>query len=568
MESLNFIEQLNELALNEDVFAVSTAINELRGKFDDFVLEEERKVQVAQQVAKENEEEEPVQEGDFGKDDFYAIFNVYKLKRKEAVDARKAIEDANLQSKKTLITKLTEVIQSEENIGSAFNSFKEIQIKWKEIGDIPRDKRSSIQAEYSKLIEDFYYNIKIYKDLKDHDFHRNTQLKDKVIEGLKALKDIKSIKELETQLKALQHDWDDIGPVQNEEWDRIKGSYWTEVRSVYERINRHYDDRRLKQQENLKLKEELIIETKSIIENAAEFDSISIWDSKTKEILALQAKWKTIGFGPKKENDAIWKTFRGLCDQYFEFKNNFFGKVNEKFDAIATQKEELIAKAIELNSSTDWKETSNKLIQLQKQWKQLGHAGRKNEQILWKKFRTACDSFFNARQSTFDEQDKAYEDNLTQKEAVLKEINEYKLSKDKEQSLKDLLEFSKKFNVIGRVPMKAKEKVFKAYKSAMDKQYGDMKLEGAEKDKVLFSAKIEMLKASPDASRLFNDMKFDLRKDIDKQQKEVNQLENNLGFFSSSKSANPLMLEVEGKISKAKEKVELIKTKLKMIPNE
>ena len=568
MEHLDFIEQLKELALNEDVFAVSKAINELRVKFDDYVLEEERKVQVAQLVAKENEEEIPVHEGDFGKDDFYSVFEVYKQKRKEAIESRKSIEEANLQSKRALITKLTEVIQSEENIGSAFNSFKEIQEKWKEIGDIPRDKRNSIQTEYSKLIEDFYYNIKIYKDLKDHDFHRNTQMKDKVIEGLKSLKDIKSIKELESQLKVLQHDWDDIGPVQNEEWERMKGAYWTEVRSIYERINRHYDDRRLKQQENLKLKEELIVETKSIVENADEFDSISIWDTKTKEILALQAKWKSIGFGPKKENDAIWKTFRALCDQYFEVKNEFFGKVNEKFDAIATQKEELITKAIELNTSTDWKETSNKLIQLQKQWKQLGHAGRKNEQILWKKFRTACDSFFNARQANFDKQDKVYEDNLVLKEAVLKEISDYKLSKDKEQSLQDLLEFSKKFNVIGRVPMKAKDSVFKAFKSAMDKHYGDMKLEGAEKDKILFSAKIEMLKASPNSSRLLNDMKFDFRKDIDKQQKEVNQLENNLGFFSNSKGANPLMLEVEEKINKAKQKIESIKVKLKMIPNE
>lgn len=568
MESTDFIERLKELAANEDVMAVSQEVNELRTKFSDYILEEERKAQVAKLEAQEKGEEVPETDNDFGKEAFYEIYDAYKVARKAAVDELKAIEERNLQQKRGLIAKLKDVVQNEENIGAAFAAFKEVQEEWKTIGDIARDKRNDIQSEYSKLIEDFFYNIKIYKELKDHDFNRNHQLKMELIEKLKKLVEVKNIKEVETQLKALQNDWEDIGPVPNEKWEELKDHYWTEVRSVYDRINRFYDDRRSEQQENLKKKQAIIDALTPELEGMETWDSVKEWDDKTSTVLEFQKQWKSIGFGPKKENDMIWKEFRALCDRFFEAKKGFFKDANAAFDAVADQKQKLVDKAVVLKDSTDWKETSNQIIQLQKEWKKLGHAGRRNEQKLWKSFRGACDHFFAARQSHFDEKDKQFEVNQKAKEALLETIEAYQLPESKEEALNQLKTFSKDFNEIGHVPMKAKDAIYNRFKKIMDTHYGALKMEGAEKDKVLFQAEIETIASAPNANRKFQQLRNDIRQQIDREKKEINLLENNLGFFSSSKGADALRKDVEKKIDRAQQKIEGLKRKLKAIPNE
>lgn len=568
MDQTDFIEQLKSLTANEDVLAVSNEVNELRSKFEDYVLEEERKLQVAQLEAKDKGEELEVPENDFGKEAFYEVYDQYRQKRKDAIDSRNAVEEKNLQTKRSLIKKLQEVVTKEENIGAAFSSFKEIQEEWKEVGDIPRNKRSDIQSEYSKLLEDFFYNIKIYKELKEHDFHRNKQLKEDVISKLKELNKAESIKEVESQLKLLQNQWDEIGPVPNDEWETIKGAYWTEVRSAYERINRFYEDRRAKQVENITKKEELIKRTSDILEGIEDLDHVKGWDSRTKKILDIQKEWKTIGFGPRKENEEVWKKFRSICDEFFAAKKAFFEKAQVEFDAVAEKKKALIDKAHELKSSTNWKETSKQLVQLQKQWKQLGHSGKRHEQKLWRQFRSACDAFFNARQAHFKEKDKEFETNLKEKEALIKEISSAKLPEEKKEALAILKDLSTRFNNLGMVPKADKDRIFKSFKEAMDAHYRSLKLEGKEKEETLFRARLETLQASPDSFRKFQDLKSGMRKDIDKLKKEITQLENNLGFFANSKGADALKKEVEKKIRKAQDQIEGIKAKMKLIPNE
>ena len=266
MEVLNFLEEIKAFAENEKALAVSREVNELRGKFGDYILEEERKIQVAELEAQDAPEtaaevkietEKKTDELLQLKEEFYAVYTVYKEKKNAVIEEKNSSESKNLTEKLGLIKRLQEVVTSEENIGSAFGALKEIQARWKEIGDIPRDKRNTVQSDYSKLLEDFFYNIKIYKELKEHDFHRNSQLKKKLIEELKLLNEVKSIKDVEAKLKVLQNNWDEIGPVPNEEWESMKEGYWTEVRSIYNKINRYYDDRRAKLQENLNQKKVL-----------------------------------------------------------------------------------------------------------------------------------------------------------------------------------------------------------------------------------------------------------------------------------------------------------------------
>ncbi len=577
MEVLNFLEEIKAYAENENALAVSREVNELRSKFGDYILEEERKIQVSELEAQKTPEtmgEVKVQAAQKTeellqlKEEFYSIYTAYKEKKNAIIEEKNSSEAKNLSEKQSLIKRLQEVVTSEENIGSAFGALKEIQERWKEIGDIPRDKRNSIQGDYSKLLEDFFYNIKIYKELKDHDFHRNSQLKGKLIEELKQLNEVKSIKEVEAQLKVLQNNWDEIGPVPNEEWEKLKEGYWTEVKSVYNKINRFYDDRRAKLQENLNQKQALLEETKLLVAEKDGLDSVKSWDVVTKKIIATQATWKAVGFGPKKENDIIWKEFRAVCDEFFDAKKAFFGDIQQEFDKLADKKKLLVERAKKLSESQDWKETAGQLKQLQSQWKTIGHSGVKNEQKLWKEFRKACDGFFDARQKHFDAKDVANEENLKLKMAILSSIEKYKPSDDKAEVLAELKKFTAEFNSIGHVPIKQKDDVFNAYKKAMDGHYKSIKMGAEEQAQILFEAKIDMLKGGSNSSRQFEDMKFDLRKSIDAQQKEITQLENNLGFFANSKGANALKEEVEKKVAKAKEKIAGIKAQLKMIPNE
>lgn len=569
MENTAFLEELKALTSQEDLISVNREVNELRTKFEDYVIEEERKLQIAQLDAQDKGEEIPENPELLAlKEAFHTELADFKERRKVVVEAKNAEQSANLAKKNGMIARLRTIIQNEENIGAAFGGLKEIQEAWKEVGDIPREKRDEVQTEYSRLIEDFFYNINIYKQLKEHDLHRNTQLKLAIIEKLQALDKVTSIKEVEQQLKALQNDWEDVGPVTNEEWEVMKDNYWKAVKLAYDRINVFYEERRSKLQDNLNQKTELVATITSFIESLpADLDK-SGWDAATAKVLEFQESWKKIGFGPKKENEEVWKAFRAQCDLFFARKKVFFGELQQELDVIAQQKVKLIEKAEALKDSTDWKETANKIIQLQKDWKSAGHSGQKNEQKLWKQFRGACDAFFNARQKHFEAADAEFEGNLKLKEDLIAKIEAYKPGDDKKQTLADLKQFSADFAAIGKVPMKVKDTVYNKYKSALDKIYEGLKLEGAEKNRIMFQAKIDTLAGSSDSGRMFSNEKAALRKQIDTIKGEIIQLENNLGFFAKSKGADALKLEVQKKIDKAQQEIESIKQKIKMIPNE
>lgn len=569
MEGQAFLDELKALTASEDILEVGRAINELKVKFEDYTIEQERLLQIAQLDAQEKGETVPENPELFLlKESFHELYKEYRAKRKVIVDQKNEVEAANLATKRSLIHKLKDVIQNEENIGAAFGSLKEIQEKWKTIGDIPREKRDEVQTEYSKLIEDFFYNINIYKQLKDHDLHRNSQMKNAVILELEKLDEESNIKELEHKLKALQHDWEDIGPVTNEEWEALKEKYWTVVRKNYDRINAYFEERRNALQKNIELKQALLAKTTTFVAELPEQLDVKGWDQKTAELLAIQEEWKQIGFGPKKENEEVWKAFRTQCDLFFAKKKEFFGDIQEEYNKIAVQKQGLIEEAKQLEQSTDWKNTANKLKQLQVRWKKLGHSGQRNEQKLWKEFRSCCDAFFNNRETHFKQMDAEFEGNLAAKKELVAKIEAFKLPADSKEAITSLQQFANDFAAIGRVPMKEKDAVYNQYKKALDQHYAALKLEGAEKEKVMFKAKLDTLAGSPDSSRLFSREKQDLRAKIDQLRGDIIQFENNLGFFANSKGADALKQDVMKKIDKAKSEIESIKAKIKMIPNE
>ncbi|MBM3185085.1 MAG: DUF349 domain-containing protein [Bacteroidetes bacterium] len=569
MENLNFQEQLENLVKSDDLISIGREVNALKVQFEDFILEAERVQQVNQLEAQERGETyEPI-DYKSQKESFYNLYKSFQESRKKQIEIKSALENENLKQKRALINRLKEVIEAEENIGSAFNSYKEIHETWKKIGDIAREKRDETQKEYSRLLEIFFYNIKIYRELKDHDYKRNFQLKEDVIFRLKQLRTKNlPIREFEASLRSLQDEWEEIGPVNNEDWESLKKSYWDSVKTIYEKINAHYEEQRNVLLDNLNKKKVLIETLKSVVSDLSNIEKGKDWEAKTNEIIALQEQWKQIGFGPKKENDAVWKEFRSLCDSFFEAKKNFNKYLDNTFKEVADKKRALIAEVQEINSSTDWKKTADRIVFLQKKWKETGSAGPRYENKLWSEFRAACDVFYNSRDKHFEEQETELVGNLEQKLALITEIENHKVSEDKTTALSDLKNFNDRFSAIGHVPTKNKNEVFSSFKKAMDDKYASLKLEAKEKDMILYKAKVETMLASPDRGKLLNQERFELKKQMDVLNKEIIQMETNLSFFARSKGADQLRKDVEKKIELAEEKITGLKRKLSSLPNE
>jgi hypothetical protein len=564
MDKAGLLEALKALVSQEDALAVARDVNDLRGQFEDLILEEDRQFQVSQLEAQEKGEEVPEKQADPIRQEFYELVTAYRERRNEQQRLKKESEEANLRKKKSLLEQLKELVSGEENIAAAMAAYKEIHEAWKGVGDIPREKRQDMQSEYSKLLETFFYHIKIYRELRDHDFKRNHQLKEAVIQKVQELSNMEQIKDVEQALKLLQNEWEEIGPVLNEDWEDLKNRYWDAVRAAYTRIQAFYEDRRKELTENLELKKELVLKAASMVKELA-INTPKDWDVATQQLLALQEQWKAIGFGPRKENEEVWKEFRANCDAFFEAKKAFFDDIRKKYDDVAQAKQALVERVHDLKGSTDWKDTTMRILAIQKEWKNLGNAGHRFEQKLWKDFRSACDHFFDAKQAFYAEQDAALEGNLESKKALIERIKSAELPTEKRDALTMLRGFSAEFTEIGKVPMKEKDAIYQAYREALDAHYKKLKLEGDEQERVMFQAKLDNLRSSANPDKAMARERAELHEKISQLRSDILQYENNLGFFAKSKGADSLRKEVESKIMAAKRRIEELQQKLKLL---
>ena len=563
------IAQIQNLLAQEDLVQLGREAGQIKQLFEDQLIELERIEQVKRLEAQDKSEH--YDEVDYTplKEEFFALYQEFNAKRKAQQQLQQTLEQQNLKLKKDLIIRLKEVIDNEEKIGTAFQSYKDIHETWKKIGAIPREQRESIQKEYSRLLEIFFYNIKIYKELKENDYRRNKQLKEDLIFKLKQLRVAQvTLRDLEAQLHALQDEWEEIGPVLNEDWETMKVAYWDAVRSIYDKINEHYEAQRQVLKANIDAKKKLITALQERLSELATWNNFKDWETQTAFILDLQAQWKTIGAGGRKENEAVYAEFRALCDTFFNAKKAFNKEKDAASSEIANQKKALIEKALAISTSQDWKNTADALKKLQRQWQELGSAGQRFENKLWKEFRAACNVFFDARQAHFGQQDAENETNLAAKRALIDELEKLSLPTDKQEALAKLRALQQQFNEIGPVGIKERQNTYEAFKKHMDAHYQALKLEGQEKERVLFQAKLEGHLSSPDKLKLLQAERNDIRKQIDALQKEMLTLENNLGFFARSKGADQLRSDVQKKIDAAQEKIKGLRAKLKLIPNE
>ena len=565
MTKTEIISKIKELTQQDVVLPLSEEFKTLTDKFYALLREEEhaweiKKLERIEAGEKPEAIEKPVDEGF---EEFKTVTAEFKTKRQAEIDAKKEVEAQNLKAKKDLIAKLKNLVDNEEHIGRAIGAVREIREKWNEIGEVARDKRQSIQKEYGHLMDDFNYNIKIYKEIADHDKAKNLKLKKEVIEELKALLPLEKIKDIEPKLRALQNKWSEIGGTYQEEWNKIKEEYYSTVNSIYDKIKTFYENRKEEQAQNIVKKKELIEEAKKL--NEIENTEHKHYQKTTEKFKALQDAWKKIGFGPKEENESVWKEFRSEFDQFFDKKKEFYDGRNEVFDKVKAKKEELIKQVEAIKDSKDWKNAINKIKNVQQKWKQLGSAGPRNENKLWKQFREHIDYFFDAKDNHFKKLDEDNAGNLKAKTDLIEEIKNYKVGKDIKKTIEDLKSFSQKFKEIGNVPFADKDKIYETYKSALDEKYNQIDLDKSEKIKVLFQAKLDGLLSSPNPEKSLNHERNNIRQDIDKQIKEKTQLETNLGFFANADDNNPLLKSAKQSIAKIEAEIDKLKAQLKLI---
>lgn len=563
MTKNEILDQLVALKEETDHKVVQRSIKSLSEKFYEITNEEEKELQIknnnsdAEELFTLSAEELQLNE------EIKGVLTELKVLRNDLKSARDNEEKENLSAKQVLLKRFQVLLQEEENIGILFNTIKEIREEWKTIGDIPKTKFQDIQSQYSQLNELFNYNVNIYKELQENDLKRNYSLKNQVIHKAKELLGESSLGKLDKGIKEIQNEWDEIGPTFTEHWEKIKEEYWEVVRSIYDKIKDLREGREKEKEENYEKKKNLVEQAKALVENIP--NGMKEWNAATKALNDLQDIWKKVGYAPKEVNDKVWAEFRKPFDYFFEQKGKFFASQKEGNEEKKEAKERIVAKAEELIGMTDWKKGTELAKQLQREWQKIGHAGQYADQRLWKAFREKCDAFFEAKDKHFAELDNANAENLKLKEALIEEIKAFEKSDDTNANIDSLKSFAAKFAEIGNVPFKEKDRVYKAYKDALDEQYAKLKLDGKEKEKVLFQAKLDSIKGANNPLQILRKEKDFIRKKINDLTKEVTNFENNMGFFGNSKGTESLLAGVMKNIEKGKSEIEALKQKLKSL---
>lgn len=569
------IAKLEELIAQEDVDTAAEAVEGVKEAYESLVAAAERSTE----RAAEGDGAEPVEAGETAETVAAAeplpiesapLLDELDKRFKQLLDSfnhkvneirrRKAKEEAdNLAAKRELLEEIRGIIASEENIGNAFKRFTDVQEKWKSIGNVPQQQYRELQNDYTHLRDEFFYHINIYKELRDHDLRKNTALKQALISDMESLAGKDNIKELETLVKDYQEKWHQVGAVVHEEWEAIRDRFKAATQAVYDKIHEHYRARRAEHEVNLQAKQVLVDKVNHLVAGLAA-QAQKDWKVLTDEVLELQNAWKQIGFATKKDNERIWKEFRNACNSFFDAKKAHYDELRDRYKAARDRKQTLLQEALKLKDSTDWRQTADKLKALQQQWKEVGTAGPRDENKLWNKFREACDQFFAARKAAYQKLDDEQAVHVKAKEELLAEIEGFQLSGDRNRDVETLRSFSQRWLNSGRVSPKLFDTFNDRYRKALDKHYGQLKMEGEERRRMQFQDHVESLKGAPDGKdRIEREERFVKRK-IEELEGEMRQMERNMGMFNfKSASGSEMRKEMEKKIERLGREVERLR---------
>ena len=488
----------------------------------------------------------------------------YKEKRAEIVAEEDRLKAANHALKLQLIDQLKTLTESQEDFNKLYNEFKDIQQRWKEVKAVPQEVSGELWRNYQIYSERFYDIIKINNQFRDYDFKKNLELKTALCEAVEKLQEEPDVVSAFHQLQKLHQQWREIGPVAKEFRDEIWGRFKAASTVINKRHQEHFEQLKGKEQDNLEAKTAICEEIEAI--DYTKLLTFKDWEEKNKLVLGLQDKWKTIGFAPKKHNVKIFERFRAACDTYFKNKSEFYKGIKEDMEKNLDLKKVLCEKAEALKDSQDWKETTDLLIGIQKEWKTIGPVARKHSDAIWKRFISACDYFFEQKNKNVSSQKSVEQANLVAKKAAIEKINTLDVTLSHDEALTQLKEYMAEWSAIGFVPFRDKDKIYKEFHEAVDKQYERLNVDRNDRRMQSFKENISDIAGSGRGKgRLYNE-RDRLMRTYDRMKNELQTYENNMGFLSiSSKGGGGLLKDMERKIEKLKEEMELIIKKIDTI---
>ena len=493
--------------------------------------------------------------------EFRASMQLIRDRRAAAQEELERQKEENLKRKLEILDRIQQLASTPEEANNAFDEMKALQAEWKEIKQVPAERATELWKNYQLYVEQFYDLLKLGHELRDYDFRKNLETKTRLCEEAEALMQVPEVVAAYNQMLILNQEWKETGPVAREFREEIWNRFKTATTAIYKRHQDFFEARKAKEEENLTQKTALCEQIEAI--STDELKTSSDWDEMTKKIIEMQATWKTIGFAPQKMNTAIFERFRKGCDAFFEKKAQFFQTLKESLNENLAKKKDLVEKAEALKDSTDWRSTGDILIKLQKQWKEIGNVPHKYSEELWKRFVGACDQFFEARQQATagirDEQNANKEEKLN----IIERLKEL-ASKEGEEIIQEVKELQKKWNEVGHVPFRDKDKLYKDYREVCDKIYGALSASQAKRHLNNFRNNLAQ-KSEKEGGSLNNERQRMMRA-YERMRDELNTYENNLGFLSSnSKKGNSLVDSMKKKVEKLRDELSLLAQKIKAV---
>ena len=492
---------------------------------------------------------------------FKAQMGVIKERRAKLFLEQEQEKQENLQKKIDIIEKIKAMATSPDEANKSYQTFKELQQQWKEIKSVPAEKANELWRNYQLYVEQFYDLLKLNSEAREYDFKKNLELKEKLCENAERLAEEKDTISAFHQLQELHQEYREIGPVSKELREQIWARFKAASSVINKRHQQHFEEMRANEEENLAKKTALCEKVESLV--AAENKGAADWEKRTKEIIDIQAEWKTIGFAPQKMNVKIFERFRTACDIFFSRKAEFFKGMKEKYAQNTEKKKALVEKAQQLSESTDWKSTADKLIALQKEWKTIGMVPRKLGDKLWNDFIAACNHFFEARSAAHADTRGEERENLSKKKAVIAKLKEM-LGKAQDNAAETIKQLIEEYNAIGHVPFNEKDKLYTQFRETVDKLYKELNISAASQKLDDFKSNLRNL--AKKGVDVVDNERGKLMRRYEALKSEIQTYENNLGFLTAkSKKGNSLVDEMNRKVEKLKDDMQLVRQKIKAI---
>lgn len=556
------LERVKELAHSDETPA-KDEIDHLKTAFYKLLFAE-READQKTFIENGGDPEAYVMKTDDSEEQFKAEMGLIKEKRAKAFQQQEEEKKANLQRKQQIIEKIKMMSTSPEEANKSYNDFKALQQEWKDIKAVPAEKANELWRNYQLYVEQYYDLLNLNRELREYDFKKNLEQKTLLCEAAEKLADEPDAVSAFHQLQELHQQYREIGPVAKELREQIWARFKAASTVINKRHQQHFEELRAKEEENLTRKTALCEKVEAIAKE--ENKNATDWENHTKQIIDIQTEWKTIGFAPQKMNVKIFDRFRAACDDFFGRKAEFFKTLKEKFAENTKKKKEMVEQAKALMDSTDWKATSDKLIKLQKEWKTVGMVPKKVGDQLWAEFVAACNKFFEARNAATAGTRNEEQQNLDRKKEIIAKLKEL-LDSTADNVQATLQQLIDEYGKIGHVPFKEKDKLFKEYHKVVDALYKQLNISASKQRLDNFKSSIKsMAKQGED---MLDNERGRLMRRYEQLKSEITTYENNLGFLNaSSKKGNSLIDEMNRKVNKLKDDLELIRQKIKAIDAE